>query len=69
MDAVLAPMMSDLGEPMVSFFTPSEIAKLLQDNGYQEIVHFGPEEATTTYFAGSGVKFAGAQRLVAATVA
>jgi len=69
MDAVLAPMMADLGEPMVSFFTASEIAKLLQDHGYQDIVHVGPQEAANAYFAGSDARFAGAQRLLKATVA
>jgi hypothetical protein len=43
---------------------------LLRDQGFDDIIHFGPDEAIQTYFAGStDVVFAGAQRLVIATVA
>ncbi len=36
----------------------------------EDIVHFGPEEARSTYFQGrSDVQFGGAQRLLVATVA
>jgi len=57
------------GEPFVSLFVPSQIEELLREVGFNEITHFGPEEAVRTYFAGrSDVRFGGAQRLIAATV-
>ena len=43
---------------------------LVRDRGFDDIVHFGPEEARSTYFAGrNDVQFGGAQRLLVATVA
>ena len=68
--AELAPIMADLGEPWVSLFVPAEIERLLQEHDFEQIVHFGPQEAEATYFAGrSDAKLATPQRLIAATVA
>ena len=68
--AVLAAIGTEVGEPFVSLFLPHEIEGLLRDVGFDDIVHFGPEEARTTYFGGrDDVRFGGAQRLIAATVA
>lgn len=60
----------ELGEPMISLFTSAEIEQLLQELGYHEITHFGPEEARNTYFAGrEDVHLGGAERILIATVA
>jgi methyltransferase (TIGR00027 family) len=69
-DAVLRGIVTEMGEPFVSLFHPNEIEELLREHGFDEVVHLGPEEARSTYFAGrDDVRFAGAQRLVAATLA
>src|SRR5262249_28032600 len=60
----------ELGEPMISLFTPAEIEQLLRELGYHEITHFGPEEAGNTYFADrQDVHLGGAERILIATVA
>lgn len=57
-------------EPFLSLFVPEQIERLLADQGFVDITHFGPDEAVQTYFPGrSDVSFAGAQRIVIATVA
>jgi methyltransferase (TIGR00027 family) len=59
----------ELGEPFVSLFTPGQIEGLLRSHGFDDIVHFGPDEARAAWFGGAPhVAIAGAQRLVAATV-
>jgi methyltransferase (TIGR00027 family) len=59
----------ELGEPFVSLFTPGQIEGLLRSHGFDDIVHFGPDEARAAWFGGApNVAIAGAQRLVAATV-
>jgi methyltransferase (TIGR00027 family) len=69
-DAAVAGIAAEMGEPLVSLFLPHEIEQLVRDHGFDDIVHFGPEEARSTYFAGrSDVQFGGAQRLLVATVA
>jgi methyltransferase (TIGR00027 family) len=69
LQSVLAPMMADLGEPMISLFTPDQIEQLLREHGFDEIIHFGPDEAAAKYFhPSSNVWFAGIQRLIAASV-
>lgn len=68
-EAVLARIVAEMGEPMVSLFRPTEIEDLLRDLGYDSVEHFGPDEAKSTYFPGrSDVRFGGAQRIVAATL-
>ena len=68
-DRVLAGIAVDMGEPFLSLFFPDEIERLVRDQGFDDIVHFGPEEARSTYFQGrSDVQFGGAQRLLVATV-
>lgn len=58
-----------MGEPFVSLFEPAEMERLLREQGFDDIIHFGPDEAIETYFPGrTDVAFAGAQRLVIATV-
>lgn len=61
---------SEMGEPMISLFIPTEIEQLLRELGYGEITHFGPDEARTIYFADrEDVPLGGAERILIATVA
>ncbi len=70
MATVTRAAVSELGEPMISLFAPAEIEQLLRGLGYDEIAHFGPEEARNTYFAGrDDVHLGGAERILIATVA
>ena len=63
------PIAKELGEPFVSLFAPGEIEGLLRSHGFDDIVHFGPQEARAAWFGGAvDVAIAGAQRLIAATV-
>jgi methyltransferase (TIGR00027 family) len=63
------PVVREQGEPMISLFAPAEIERLLRGLGYDEITHFGPEEARTTYFADrDDVHLGGAERILLATV-
>ena len=60
---------TELGEPFVSLFVPVEIEGLLRSHGFDDIVHFGPQEGRAAWFSGAAdVAIAGAQRLIAATV-
>ena len=60
---------TEMGEPFVSLFLPSEIEDLLRGHGLKDIAHFGPQEARAVYFDGrSDVEIAGAQRVVVGTV-
>jgi methyltransferase (TIGR00027 family) len=69
-ETALRGIVSDIGEPMISVFEPVEMEELLRAEGFDRIVHFGPEEARAAYFAGrDDVRFGGAQRLVVGTVA
>jgi methyltransferase (TIGR00027 family) len=68
-EAVIARVVGDLGEPFVSLFTPGEAERLLRGHRFGEVTHFGPGEALATYFSGrTDVQLGGAQRLIAATV-
>lgn len=70
LDTTMRATVGELGEPMISLFTPTEIEQVLRDLGYDEITHFGPEEARDNYFPGrDDVHFGGAQRILIATVA
>jgi methyltransferase (TIGR00027 family) len=56
-------------EPFISFFMPAEIEELLRRHGFDDIEHFGPDEARGAYFNGrDDIEIAGAQRLAAANV-
>ncbi len=60
---------TELGEPFVSLFVPDQIEGLLRSHGFDDIEHFGPQEARAAWFSGAAdVAIAGAQRLIAATV-
>jgi methyltransferase (TIGR00027 family) len=68
--AAFAGLAAEMGEPFVSRFLPGEIQQLLRGHGFGDIVDFGPHEARAAYFQGrDDIDIAGAQRLVAATVA
>ena len=41
-----------VGEPWISFYRPADIERHLQDAGFVNIVHFGPEEAAARYLQG-----------------
>ena len=65
----LAGAVGDMGERFISFFTPSEAATLMRDEGYVDVQDFGGEEAYRRYFGGrDDVRVAGAQRLIVARV-
>jgi methyltransferase (TIGR00027 family) len=67
---VLADIAAEMGEPFVSRFEPAEFEQLMRRLGFADIVHFGPEEAIRTYFAGrDDIGLQGTQRLIVATVA
>jgi O-methyltransferase involved in polyketide biosynthesis len=58
-----------MGEPFLSPFRPEEIAAVLRDHGFDQIEHFGPDEARAAYFPGrDDVQFLGAQRIIGATI-
>ena len=68
-DAALSSMAAEMGEPFISLFRPAEIEALLQECGFDQIEHFGPDEARAKYFAGrDDVQFLGAQRIITGTV-
>lgn len=68
-ETTLATIATEMGEPFVSLFEPAAIEQLVLELGFDEIMHFGPEEAIRAYFAGrSDVRFGGAQRMLLATV-
>lgn len=70
MATVTRAAVRELGEPMISLFAPDEIEQLLRGLGYDEITHFGPEEARNTYFADrDDVHLGGAERILLASVA
>lgn len=69
-DSALRRFADESDEPFLSLFEPAEMADLMREMGFSEIVHFGPEEAIRAYFPGrSDVRFGGAQRLIVGTVA
>lgn len=40
----------DLGEPWLTFFTPSEISDHLMELGFSRVSHLTPEDAAARYF-------------------
>lgn len=68
--ATFAALAADMGEPFLSRFLPTEIAQLLHEHGFGQITDFGPDQARAAYFPGQAdIEIAGAQQLIAATVA
>jgi hypothetical protein len=54
----------EMGEPIISRFTPGEVEQLLREFGFADIAHIGPDEARNLYFADrADVQFLGIQRL------
>lgn len=64
-------IVTDVGEPIVTRWNPSEAEQLLRRLGFDQIEHFGPEELVRTYFAGrTDVSFKDLpSRLIIGTVA
>ena len=68
-EAALRAIVAGMGEPMISTFLPGEIEEFVRCEGFEDVTHFGPDEAKATYFAGrTDVIFGGAQRIVIGTV-
>jgi methyltransferase (TIGR00027 family) len=67
--STFAAIATEMGEPFVSLFLPDEIEQLMRNHGFDEIAHFGPQQARAAYFDGrADIEIAGAQRLVTGTV-
>ncbi|HET9780350.1 MAG TPA: class I SAM-dependent methyltransferase [Candidatus Dormibacteraeota bacterium] len=65
----LANAIGEMGERFVTFFTPSEAAELMRQEGFVDAEDFGGHEAYRTYLGDRvDVKVAGAQRLIVARV-
>jgi methyltransferase (TIGR00027 family) len=68
--ATFAGLAAEMGEPFLSRFLPDEMARLLREYGFEQIRDFGPDEARAAFFSGhTDIDIAGAQRLIAATLA
>jgi methyltransferase (TIGR00027 family) len=64
-----AAIATEMGEPFVSLFLPDEIEELMRNHGFDQITHFGAQQARAIYFDGrSEIEIAGAQRLATGTV-
>lgn len=48
----LATRAAELGEPWLSFFEPDDIERCLEQIGFGQVSHFGPEEASAKYLSG-----------------
>jgi hypothetical protein len=60
---------TEWGEPFISLFTPEQFDELLRRRGFNEVRHFGADEAQARYFDGRReIEIAGAQRLATARV-
>jgi methyltransferase (TIGR00027 family) len=67
---VLAEIAAEMGEPFVSVFEPAAAEQLMRHHGFDDVIHFGPDEAIKSYFAGrDDVHLHGTQRLIVARVA
>jgi len=68
--ATFAGLAAEMGEPFITRFHSAEMGQLLRGHGFCDITDFGLDEARAAYFPGRpDVEIAGAQRLMAATVA
>jgi methyltransferase (TIGR00027 family) len=50
--AGVAAITRAIGEPWINNYTSDELAQELEQQGFDQIEHFGPEEAYARYFAG-----------------
>jgi hypothetical protein len=48
----LAARASTSQEPWLSFYQPADMARVLVDAGFRDIVHFGAQDATERYLRG-----------------
>lgn len=68
-DAV-ARVVSQLGEPFLTAFEPSEIESLLLRLGFRDIAHYSPADLVAQYLDGEDeLRIGGPQRLLSAAVA
>jgi hypothetical protein len=59
-----------MGEPWLSFFAPDDLETNMTQIGFDQIVHFGAEEATEQYLLGrtDGLALPGFFRMIKARV-
>ncbi|MHB8489091.1 MAG: class I SAM-dependent methyltransferase [Candidatus Dormibacteria bacterium] len=58
-----------LGEPFISLFTRDEIERLLLSHGFNQVTHFGADDAQGRYFCARDMRMPDVQRLATALVA
>jgi methyltransferase (TIGR00027 family) len=61
---------ASMGEPWLSFFDPEDLETNMTEIGFEQIVHFGSEEATERYLLGrsDGLRLPGYFRMIKACV-
>jgi methyltransferase (TIGR00027 family) len=61
---------ASMGEPWLSFFDPEDLETNMTEIGFEQIVHFGSEEATERYLIGrsDGLRLPGYFRMIKACV-
>jgi methyltransferase (TIGR00027 family) len=66
----LAARAGALGEPWLSFFEPGDLEAHLRQIGFEQIFHFGPEQATERYLLGraDGLRLPAHFRMIKARV-
>ena len=59
-----------MGEPWLSFFDPEDLETNMTEIGFEQIVHFGSEEATERYLIdrSDGLRLPGYFRMIKACV-
>ena len=65
-----AAAVASMGEPWLSFFNPEDLETNMTEIGFEQIVHFGSEEATERYLIGrsDGLRLPGYFRMIKACV-
>jgi methyltransferase (TIGR00027 family) len=65
---VLARRVSSIGEPWITYFDPSSLARELRQLGFKHVEDLGPEEANDRYFKGrkDGLRIRGSAHLIKA---
>ena len=66
----LAASSAGVGEPWLSLFEPAEMEALLRTAGYDDVVHYGPDDLTERYLRGrtDGMRMPGYFNMMKATV-
>jgi methyltransferase (TIGR00027 family) len=57
------------GEPWLSYYTPQELRTIMENVGFERVIHLGTEEASSRYFAGraDGLTLPGSYNLMNAS--